>query len=96
MGLFRWFPKVRRKDEPQEEWWERTRRLESRMDACEIDCERMMGNVRRGLAVLGKRAQALDARDAGEQGSSQGENGARLTPQEEGRLLREYRAGKRA
>lgn len=92
MGLFSWMRRRPAEEEPEEEWWERTRRLESRMDAVEMDCERMMGNVKRGLATLGKRARALDERSSG------GEDFEPLpterTPSETGALLRAYRSGR--
>lgn len=92
MGLFAWITGRRRQEEPDEEWWERTRRLESRMDALEMDAERWAGSLKRGLALLGKRAKALDER------SSEGEDfepqPTGLSPSERGQLLRAYRNGR--
>lgn len=57
MRLFDWFRSRPRQDEPEREWWERTRQLEHDMRQLQLEWEDTFGKVRRALAALAKRQQ---------------------------------------
>lgn len=86
-----WLERGPSDDQAETEWWERSRRLESRMDALEMDHEVVVGNVKRALALLGKRAKALEERESGGNGHEPNGGEGSLSPQDRGRILREYR-----
>lgn len=90
MGLFSWMFRRRREEQPPEEWFRRVARLESDMETLKIDAAVQWQKVRNGLALLGKRAKALEVLDDGD-----APNGRTLTPAEEGRILREMRQRRR-
>lgn len=60
MGLFDWFKRAPRQEEPPEEWWQAVARLEFDMQQLQLSWEETYGKVRRALATLAKRQSRED------------------------------------